>query len=99
MLANRSKNVMAKYSRESHIGTVEDVKDFFRHLVYDLELNFHPDDDFKSYVDNKTGERIMDDEQAELYNRLMEESFEACNNDDMVYEIGFELLKERLQTE
>lgn len=90
---------MAKYSRESHIATVEDVKDFFRHLVYDLDLNFHPDDDFKSYVDNKTGERIMDDEQADLYNRLMEESFEACNNDDMVYEIGFELLKERLQTE
>ncbi len=90
---------MAKYSRKSHIATVEDVKDFFRHLVYDLDLNFHPDDDFKSYVDNKTGERIMDDEQAELYNRLMEESFEACNNDDMVYEIGFELLKERLQTE
>ncbi len=90
---------MAKYSRESHIASVEDVKDFFRHLVYDLDLNFHPDDDFKSYVDNKTGERIMDDEQADLYNRLMEESFEACNNDDMVYEIGFELLKERLQTE
>ena len=90
---------MAKYSRESHIGTVEDVKDFFRHLVYDLDLNFHPDDDFKSYVDNKTGERIIDDEQADLYNRLMEESFEACGNDDMVYEIGFELLKERLQTE
>ena len=56
---------MAKYSRESHIGTVEDVKDFFRHLVYDLDLNFHPDDDFKSYVDNKTGERIIDDEQAD----------------------------------
>ena len=90
---------MAKYSHDSHITTVEDVKEFFRHLVYDLDLNFHPDDDFKEYVNRKTGERVMDDKQAELYNRLMDEAFEACDEEDMVYEIGFELLKERLQTE
>ena len=90
---------MAKYSHDSHITTVEYVKDFFRHLVYDLDLNFHPDDDFKEYVNYETGERVMDDKRAELYNRLMDEAFEACDNEYMVYEIGFELLKERLQTE
>lgn len=90
---------MAKYSHDSHITTVEDVKEFFRHLVYDLDLNFHPDEDFKEYVNRETGERVMDDKQADLYNRLMDEAFEACDNEDMVYEIGFELLKERLQTE
>ena len=38
----------------------------------------------------------MDDKQAELYNRLMDEAFEVCGDEDMVYEIGCDLLKERL---
>ena len=87
--------VMAKYSQESHITNVEEVSDFFRHIVFDLDINFHPDDDFKDYVCYETGEKTMDDEQSELYNRLMNEAFEVC--DDEVYEIGSELLKERLQ--
>ena len=91
-------NVMAKYTEESHITTVEEIKDFFHHIVYDLGINFHPDDDFKDYVSYETGERTMDDEQAELYNRLMDEAFEVCDN-DQIYEIGSELLFERLQIE
>ena len=87
--------VMAKYSQESHITTLEEVKDFFNHIVYDLDINFHPDDDFKNYVSYETGIRTMDDEQAELYNRLMDESFEVCG--DEVYEIGSDLLFKRLQ--
>ena len=89
--------VMAKYSQESHITTVEEVKDFFNHIVYDLDINFHPDDDFKNYVSYETGSRTMDDKQAELYNRLMDESFEVCG--DEVYEIGSDLLFKRLQIE
>ena len=88
---------MAKYTRDSHITTVEEVKDFFRHIVFDLDINFHPDDDFKDYFDSTTGERSMDDEQAELYNRLMDEAFEVCDDEDRVYELGCDLLKERLQ--
>ena len=87
---------MAKYTRDFHITTIEEVKDFFRHIVFDLDINFHPDDDFRDYFNQETGERSMNDEQAELYNRLMEESFVACGDDEMVYEIGCELLKERL---
>lgn len=89
--------VMAKYTHNSHITTVEEVKEFFRHIVYDLDINFHPDDDFKDYLNLATGERSMDDEQAELYNRLMDEAFEACDDEEMVYEIGYDLLKERLK--
>ena len=88
---------MAKYTRDSHITTVEEVKDFFRHIFFDLDINFHPDDDFKDYIDSTTGERSMDDEQAELYNRLMDEAFEVCDDEDRVYELGCDLLKERLQ--
>ena len=97
MLAGNNLIAMAKYTSDSHITTVEDVKVFFRHIVYDLDINFHPDDDFKDYVNSTTGERSMDDKQAELYNRLMDEAFEVCGDEDMVYEIGCDLLKERLQ--
>ena len=90
-------NVMAKYTQDSHITTVEEVKNFFYHIVYDLNINFHPDDDFKDYVNYEVGERTMDDEQAELYNRLMDEAFEVCGED--VYEMGGDLLFQRLQTE
>ena len=88
---------MAKYTNNSHISNVEEVKDFFRHVVFDCDINFHPDDDFKNYV-NGNGVRCMNDEQAELYNRLTDESFEACGDEEMVYEIACNLLKERLQT-
>lgn len=90
-------NVMAKYTQDSHITTTEEVKSFFHHIVYDLDINFHPDDDFKDYVSYKTGESTMDDEQAELYNRLMDESFDVCG--EKVYEIGSDLLFKRFQIE
>ncbi len=98
MLANIL-NVMAKYTQDFHITTVDDVRDFFHHIVYDLNINFHHDDDFKRYVHYNTGENMMDEEQAELYNRLMDEAFEVCDDEDLVYEIGFELLNKRLQIE
>mgnify|MGYP007069914219 FL=1 len=89
--------MMAKYTQDSHITTAEEVRDFFSHIVNDLGINFHPDDDFKNYVSYTTGERTMDDAQAELYNRLMDEAFEVCGEE--VYEIGSELLFQRLQIE
>ena len=64
---------ITKYTHDFHITTVEEVKDFFHHIVFDLDINVHPDDDFKEYVNYETGERTMNDEQAEIYNRLMEE--------------------------
>ena len=86
---------MTKYSQESHITNVEEVRDFFRHIVFDIDINFHPDDDFRNYVCDRTNKKAMDDEQAELFNRLLDEAFDVCG--DEVYEIGSELLNERLQ--
>ena len=88
--------VVAKYTQDSHITTAEEVTDFFRHIVYDLNINFHPDDDFKEYVSMETGERMIDNVQASLYNRLMDEAFEVCG--DAVYEISAQLLRERIET-
>ncbi len=86
---------MAAYAHDSHITTVEDVKAFFRHIVFDLDINFHPDDDFMEYVD-RDGNRTMNDAKAELYNRLMDETFKVCGDGDLVYEIGYDVLKEKL---
>ena len=86
---------MAKYTESSHITSIKEVKDFFYHIVFDLGINFHPDDDFKDYINYETGNRSMDDEQVRLYNRLMSEAFDVCG--DEVYEIGCDLLRERLQ--
>ena len=86
---------MAKYTSASHITTVEEVRDFFHYIVYDLGINFHPDDDFKNYVSYATDDRTMDDDQAELYNRLMDEAFDVCG--DEVYEIGSDLLFKRFK--
>ena len=97
MLADNGLIAMVKYTSDSHITTVEEVEAFFRHIVYDLDINFHPDDDFRDYVNTTTGERSMNDEQAQLYNRLMDEAFEVCGNEDLVYGIGCNLLKERLK--
>lgn len=88
----RKKNVM--YTIDSHITTREEVSLFFRHIVFDLNINFHPDDDFRDYVNQETDIRTMDDDTAELYNRLMNEAFEVCG--DEVYEIGYDIQKERL---
>ena len=90
---------MAKYTLESHITSIEEVKAFFHNIVCDLGINFHPDDDFMDYVCYETGKRTMSNEQAELYNRLMDEAFKACDNEEQVYEIGCDLLFERLQIE
>ena len=95
MFSEQLLNAMAKYTQESHITNVEEVKNFFIHIVYDLDINFHPDDNFKDYVSYETGERAMDDKQAGLYNRLMDEAFDVCGED--VYEIGSDLLRKRLQ--
>lgn len=88
--------VMAKYKQATHITTAEEVRDFFRYIVFSLNLNFNPDDNFESYINYETGERIVNEEQAKLFNRLMDEAFEVCG--DNIYEIGEELLRERLET-
>lgn len=89
------KRVTVKYTHNAHITNIEEVKDFFRHVVHDLGINIHPDDDFKDYVSPETGLRIMDDMQAEHYNRLMDEAFGICG--DEVYSIAYGILTERLQ--
>lgn len=78
-----------QYNSQSHIIHLKDVVYFFEHLLYERHLSFHPDDDFNDYVSMETGENTFSKEEAKIYNRLMEESFEVCEiNDTEIYSIG-----------
>lgn len=86
------------YNKDSHIKSVEDVKAFFNHLVDDeRKLNFHPDDDFADYISYEDKTPSFTKEEVSVYNRLMEESFDVCNNYNMdIYDIGFDELSQGL---
>lgn len=87
-----------KYNKDSHIRSVEDIKGLFHHLLEDRKLSYHPDDDFKDYVNFKTGERTFTDEEAGLYNRLMEEAFEVCEMAGVdIYGIGLDEFIEKVR--
>ena len=85
-------------NEKSHITSVADVKAFFHHLVDERKVNFHPDDDFADYIslDDKTS--TFTDDEVILYNRLMEESFDACEAAGVdIYELGLQELEKALK--
>ena len=58
------------------------------------ELNFHPDNDFKDYIESIESARCFTDEQAEILNTRIEEAFNV--SDELLlnlYEITIEALK------
>lgn len=78
-----------KYNNDSHINSVEDVKTFFHYLVYDCHVNFHPDEDFKNYICYEDKTVTFTTDEVELFNRLMDESFDMCSKEKIdIYQIG-----------
>ncbi len=76
------------YGAESHISTLQDVKIFFNHLLYERNITFHPDDVFDSYVPMS----VMTPNEVVVYNRLMDESFAVCDNYNAdIYGIGYDI--------
>ena len=79
------------YTTESHIKTIADVKAFFHYLVNECRISFHPDDNFTDYVYNNA--HIFSDEDAALYNQLMDESFDVCTKTNVdIYDLAYETL-------
>jgi len=78
-----------------NIQTIEDVESFSRLLIAE-GANFHPDDDFATYVNIETGEPTYTPEEAELRNALMNRAFEVCDiNGVDIYNVTMEVfLKE-----
>ena len=85
-------------NEKSHITSVADVKAFFHHLVDERKVNFHPDDDFADYISLDDQTPSFTDDEVILYNRLMEESFDACEAAGVdIYELGLQELEKALK--
>lgn len=69
------------YNETSHITSVAEVELFFKHLVEDRNVSFHPDDEFEA------GDGVSV-EDAALWNRLMRESWSVCEKQNAdIYDI------------
>lgn len=85
-----------QYNKDSHINNVDDVRKFFHYIVEDRNVNFNPDDMFEDYM-LSDGTTAFTPEECEIYNRLMEESFDICEKEEFdIYEIGLDILKKKL---
>jgi hypothetical protein len=69
------------------ISDVEDVRRFFRSLLRDHDLNFHPDTDFRDYITYGTGEPFYRKRDAIRLNKLMTQAHQAVPD---VYQIAVE---------
>jgi len=86
-----------KYNDDSIIATVDDVKEFFRHLVNDRKVNFHPDDRFEDYASCEDGSKTFTQKECAVYNHLMDKCFEVCEKNGVdIYAIGLELMQDAL---
>ena len=56
------------------IETLEDIKLFAKQIINE-GVSFHPDDDFKDYVNFKTNKPCYTAEEAEIRNELMNDCF------------------------
>ena len=82
-----------QYTKESRIATLDDVKEFFGHLVNERRVAFHPDERFEDYV-SREGQETFTEEECAIYNRLMEESFEVCEKSNAdIYDVGTEVMQ------
>src|SRR3954467_14025285 len=79
----------------TEINTPEDINIFAKDLI-DEGLNFHPDEDFRNYVNLETGEDTYTVEEAEIRNKLMARCFEVCDRENIdIYNVTMEVfLKE-----
>lgn len=81
----------------TEIKTLQDVQTFAQHLTKKERLSFHPDDDFFDYINIKTRERFYTDEEAKLRNKLMDDCFNVCKQENAeIYDIMYPSLFETI---
>ena len=77
------------------IKNLKDVTAFAKQLIKE-EVNFHPDEDFKNYINLETKKPTYSKKDADFRNELMRQCFEVCEKDGAdIYDIMSEVaLKE-----
>lgn len=84
-----------QYNKDSHINNVDDVRKFFRYIVNERNVNFNPDDMFEDYM-SAEGTNAFTPEECEIYNRLVKESFEICEKENVdIYQIALDILNKK----
>jgi hypothetical protein len=75
------------------ITSEKDVYNFFSYLHNQKKTAFHPDDDFFDYVNLETGEPAFTAEEAEHYNKVMDDAVVFCNANDIdIYGIAIDMM-------
>jgi len=73
----------------TQIKSIYDVQAFFKHLLDNESLNFHPDEDFRNFIHLETKLPSYSIKEAELRNKLIQDCFNVCEWDGTdIYEIG-----------
>jgi len=68
------------------INTSDDVASFAKQLLEE-RINFHPDTDFREYINLKSRKKTFTDNEALDRNKLMNKCFSVCNKEGIdIYE-------------
>ena len=79
------------FNNDSHLLSVSDISAFFKYIIEERNIMFHPDDQFEA------DERITSEE-ALLWNRLMDEAFDICDKEGVdIYELCMPLALSAIQ--
>ena len=82
-----------EYTKDFHIESLIDVMNFYHYMIYEKQLIIHPDKPIEENEDKVHPERTITASMAEMYNRLLEESFEFCDKNKIdVYHIAYDVL-------
>lgn len=85
------------FTEESHIQTLDEVRAFFAFVVERVGEEWHPDDDYSVYKDQKTKDPLFTPDEASLCNRLQKECFDVCDAlDEDIYDLGWEAIEDTL---
>ncbi|NII26195.1 DUF4262 domain-containing protein [Pseudoflavitalea sp. X16] len=87
----------ALYYETADISTPDHVYNFFKALMVDHQLNFHPDDRFEDYIDLKNKQKTFTTAESATLNQVMDHCFAVCGKDTDIYEIALKVFKDLQQ--
>lgn len=71
-----------KYTKDSHITNVDEVKDFFHNALRNRNIALHPDDSLADFSEEQLKQMNVTKDEAVNYDRLMDECFEVCKREN-----------------
>lgn len=80
-----------------YLHTLDDVKKWFKELYTKYSLAFHPDDDFKNYINGETKKRMFSPADAKVMNHKMHDAFIVCKLEGKnIYDVCMQVMKKVL---